>query len=77
MQQILTLLLGPAGVTVLLLLITFGGWKKWWVFGWQYKDMEAEKNEWKEAALRGTRVAERVVTAHEKSVRGNGNDIQP
>ena len=72
MDSVLTLLLGPAGVTVLVLLIIFGGWKKWWVFGWQYKDMEAEKNEWKEAALRGTRVAERVVTAHEKSIEGDG-----
>lgn len=75
MDHILTLLLGPAGVTVLLLVITFGGWKKWWVFGWQYKDMETEKNEWKEAALRGTRVAERVVNAHEKSIGGDKVDL--
>jgi hypothetical protein len=67
MEHFLNLLLGPAGVTVLTLLILFGGWKKWWVFGWYAKDKEAEAAEWKAIALRGTQVAERVVQIAEKS----------
>lgn len=70
MDHLVTLLLGPGGALVLALFILFGGWKKWWVFGWTYKDCIAEKNEWKEAALRGTRVAEKAVTIHEQAVRG-------
>jgi hypothetical protein len=67
MEQFLSLLLGPAGVTVLTLLLLFGGWKKWWVFGWYAKDKEAEAAEWKAIALRGTAVAERVAKIAEKS----------
>lgn len=65
MDEILNLLLGPFGTLVLSLLILFGGWKRWWVFGWHYRETVEEKNEWKEAALRGTAIAERVVTIHE------------
>lgn len=65
MDSILELLLGPFGTLVLSLVILFGGWKKWWVFGWHYRETVTEKNEWKEAALRGTAIAERVVTIHE------------
>lgn len=67
MDHILTILLGPGGVTVLVLLIIYGGWKKWWVFGWAYRDKEKEAKEWKAIALRGTHVAERVVRIAEKS----------
>lgn len=72
MDHVLTLLLGPGGVTVLTLLILFGGWKKWWVFGWYAKDKERELAEWKAIALRGTTVAERVAKIAEK-----GNSVLP
>ena len=39
--------------------------KRKWVFGWQYNDVVKDRDEWKTAALRGTRIAERVVTLHE------------
>lgn len=68
MEEILQLILGPAGVTVLVLVLMFTGWKGLWVFGWQYKDMKQDRDEWKEAALRGTRVAERAIEVHEKVV---------
>ena len=66
MNDLMQLLLGPFGTLVLALTILFGGWKKWWVFGWQYKDAVAEKDEWKEAALRGTAIAEKVVRLADK-----------
>lgn len=62
MDEILSLLLGPFGTLVLALVILFGGWKRWWVFGWHYRETVEEKNEWKEIALRGTKIAEKVVT---------------
>lgn len=61
-QELADLILGQAGTLVMALVILFGGWKRWWVFGWQYREVSQEKNEWKEAALRGTKIAEQVVT---------------
>lgn len=61
MDEVLRLLLGPFGTLVLSLVILFGGWKRWWVFGWHYRETLAEKNEWKEIALRGTKIAEKAV----------------
>lgn len=74
-DEILRLLLGPLGTLVLALVIIFTGVRKVWVFGWQYKELHAEKNEWKDAALRGTHIAERVVTVHEAQEKrvGEGN----
>lgn len=65
MNELITLLTGPGGLLVALLVIIFTGMRRMWVFGWQYADCVIEKNEWKEAALRGTRIAERAVTVHE------------
>lgn len=63
MDDLLRLLLGPFGTLVLTLLILYGGRRKWWVFGWYAQEVAKERDEWKEAALRGTRIAEVVVTA--------------
>jgi Mn2+/Fe2+ NRAMP family transporter len=65
-NDIVNLLLGPAGTLVFALVVLFGGWKRWWVFGWAYRDVLKDRDEWKEAALRGTRVAERTIALHEK-----------
>lgn len=70
MKDVIDLLLGPGGLTVGLVLAMVGGWRGWWVFGWQYDDAVKERDEWKDAALRGTRVAERVATVASK---GGGN----
>lgn len=66
MAEILNQILGPVGALVLALGILVSGWKRMWVFGWQYKDVENEKNEWKSIALKGAHVAERVVSVAEK-----------
>lgn len=68
MDELLRLLLGPAGTLVLALLILFGGWKRWWVFGWHYAEVAKEKDEWKAAALRSTKAVETVATV----LRDNG-----
>lgn len=60
-----------AGVVVILIIILYGGWKKWWVFGWQYRECVDEKNEWKQAALRSTHIGEAVVAATEHLVRNS------
>lgn len=65
MDTAISLITGPAGALVTLVLILWGGRKKWWVFGWQYQDVVRDRDEWKTAALRGTHIAERVVTLHE------------
>lgn len=53
------------GVTGLLLVIILGGIRRWWVFGWIYKESEErcemvakERDEWKALALRSTNLAE-------------------
>lgn len=56
------------GVIVLLVLILYGGWKKWWVFGWQYRECVDEKNEWKFAALKSTHIAESAAVVGEHLV---------
>lgn len=64
---LLDTLLGPAGALVFAILVLYGGWRKWWVFGWQYREAISEKEEWKRAALEGTRVASKAVDlAHDK-----------
>lgn len=65
-KQLIDLLLGPGGLLVALLIIIFTGMKGMWVFGWYVRELRDDRDEWKEAALRGTRVAERVVSVHEK-----------
>jgi hypothetical protein len=66
MQDVINLLLGPLGTLVFALFVIFAGWRKWWVFGWQYRDLIGDRDEWKNAALRGTRVAERTIALHEQ-----------
>lgn len=57
-----------AGVTGLLIFALIGGFRKWWVFGWQYKEVEEEKKEWKQLALGGTQLAERSVNVAKEAV---------
>jgi hypothetical protein len=61
------LITGPGGALVFALVILWAGARKYWVFGWSYKDCVAEKNEWKKAALRGVVVAEKAVDKRENN----------
>ncbi len=49
------------GVVGLLVLILAGGMRRWWVWGWTYDDIVAERDTWKDLALSGTSLAERAV----------------
>ena len=64
--DLLTLLTGPGGLLVALLVIIFTGMKKKWVFGWYAREILEDRDEWKQAALRATTIGERVVTVHER-----------
>ena len=50
-----------AGVTGLLIFALIGGFRKWWVFGWQYNEKVRESDEWKRLALEGTELSERAI----------------
>lgn len=56
----------------LLILILVGGYRKWWVWGWQLKEAETRcdallsaanvrETEWKDMALTGGRLADKAV----------------
>lgn len=66
LDQILQVL-QSAGVIGLLAMIVWGGYKQWYVFGWQYREamerVEQERQEgieWKDLALRSVATGERV-----------------
>jgi hypothetical protein len=59
-------------VVAVLLVLIWGGLRRWWVFGWVYRDQverdkvayaekAREAEEWKQLALRGTDLLERNV----------------
>lgn len=66
-----------AGVLGLLTIVIFGGYRQWWVFGWQYKEAaariekaEKERDDWRDLALHGTSLAEQTVDLFKRSSRG-------
>ena len=59
MDEFLKLAQGPS-VILLLLLIIVGGYRGWWVFGWQYRELRKEMEAWKGLALKGTDIAEQL-----------------
>jgi Mn2+/Fe2+ NRAMP family transporter len=66
-DSIITLITGPGGALVFALVLLWAGARKYWVFGWTYRDCVEEKNEWKKAAMRGVAVAERAVDKNKPS----------
>lgn len=66
--------LSQAGVLGLLGIVIFGGYRQWWVFGWQYKEAKAridkaekERDDWRDLALHGTSLAEQTVDLFRRS----------
>lgn len=51
------------GVTGLLFAALFGLYKKWWVPGWAYRELERERDEWKQMAIHGLEAAAEVAQA--------------
>lgn len=63
-----------AGTLGMLVIILFGGYKKWWVFGWIYREsekrtekLEKERDDWRDLALHGTNLAEQTVDLFRRS----------
>lgn len=62
--------LGPSGLLVfLLVVVVWGGVKRWWVFGWIHEEVREERDMFRDMALRSletaehsAKVAEHVVT---------------
>lgn len=63
-EQIVTTV-SDVGVIALLVFIIYSGMKKWWVWGWHYKELrefsDNEINFWRNAALRALNVSEAVM----------------
>jgi hypothetical protein len=69
--------ISQAGVLGLLVIILFGGYKRWWVFGWIYRESEdrtskaeKERDDWRDIALHGTSLAEQTVDLFRRSRKG-------
>jgi hypothetical protein len=62
-------LVNSAGVVGMLVLILWGGFKKWWVFGWQYRQTKNELETWREIALRGISTAEQATALAHRTKR--------
>jgi hypothetical protein len=47
----------------ILFLALYGGYRKWWVFGWTYHDKVEECEKWEALALRGVTALETTTEA--------------
>ena len=66
LQQIITFL-SDAGVLGLLVIVIWGGAKQWWVWGWIWREMKADRDRWRDIALSATNLADKVVPPHRDS----------
>jgi len=54
------------GIVGILFVALLGGMRKWWVWGWAYDQVVAERDEWKHLALKSFELASKVTEAAEK-----------
>lgn len=47
-------------VTGALIIALLGGSRQWWVFGWAYREMRKDRDQWKAQALRSVQIVETV-----------------
>lgn len=59
--------LKDGGLQGLLFILILAGSRKLWVWGWMYKELQQERDEWKALALKGTHLAERGAHEVEKA----------
>lgn len=57
------------GVIGLLLIIIVGGWRRWYVWKWNYDELLTERNFWRDMALSGGRLAEKATGIAETAIR--------
>lgn len=72
----ITQLLNAGGLIAGLVFVLIGGYRRWWVWGYQLTDMTAERDkerensaEWKILFLRTIRVTETAVTVAKQQVK--------
>lgn len=61
--QLITDILGwirSGGDIAVIVLILYAGFKRWWVWGWQYEQAMKDASDWKAAALTGTYSLDRL-----------------
>jgi hypothetical protein len=68
-SELLSMLLGPVGLLVAMILAIMGVIRGWWVPGFWYREMVADRDEWKEMALRSINAADKAVTLAEPGQR--------
>jgi hypothetical protein len=62
------------GTIFLLGLILYGGWKRWWVFGWYAVEQDKRITKLETALERATRAADRATGVAEQQQRSGGSD---
>lgn len=55
-----------AGLPVIFVLIIYGLYKKWWVPGWLFRDVQKERDEYKELAFSATDLADKLATIRKR-----------
>lgn len=60
-----------AGIGALLLTALVGGYRRWWVYGWLFTDMVAERDFWRKMALASTDLAKKATRAPQKRQKGD------
>jgi len=51
-------LLDRGGTLAVLVVIIYGGMRRWYVWGWHYDEMRRERDAWRQRALRAGRLGE-------------------
>lgn len=69
LQDVYEAILGQLGVLVLLLVILYGGYKRWWIFGWYAKILEDQNKRLEDKIDRALKQSERVTSVAENTVR--------
>lgn len=61
--------LRDGGTLFLLALVIFAGYKEWWVWGWQHRELKLERDEWKTLALKTTGLGEKALDVAQTTTR--------
>jgi hypothetical protein len=53
---------GRIGAAGMLIAALIGGFRRWWVWGWQYQEMRDDRDQWRDIAIKGMTVAQGATT---------------
>lgn len=67
LDGIVDAILGNLGVLFTLLLILYGGFKKWWVFGWYASELKDQNNKLEQRLDKATIVVEKQAEITQKA----------